>query len=130
MKYKDYQKELSDLLTKVMDENKCFFAFGQAQFDEQKEEGVKYVQLGNGMLIPKDNMKSFNDAYTKGEKEIKAKRKDLDRKKVIAYELNNHEAYYTGDIYSTMEILKDIFSDITEEEVREVYKENQHKFDY
>ena len=46
------------------------------------------------------------------------------RKQEIAYELANHEAYYTGDISDTMEALG---KDYTEAEVLEVYRAERKK---
>lgn len=105
-----------------------FFAFSNEQFATNKtalKEGEKYLSLGAGAYMPKGNypvweqgMKDINKWY---KAEIKAGKM---RKEAIAYELANHEAYYTGEIEAT---LKALGGDYTEKEVREVYRAESKK---
>ena len=37
----------------------AFFAFGNAQFDEQRKEGVKYASLGAGLICPVDTYREL-----------------------------------------------------------------------
>lgn len=118
---KKYQ-ELSD---------KChlFWAFSQEQFNEGKakhplQPGEKYVAIGAGGYMPK----RFLDTWIEGTKVIDRWRKsEIKRAKaeeVILYELNNYEAFYTGDIDDAMEVLADHY---TRDEVMAVYKANVNK---
>ncbi len=107
-----------------------FFAFSTSQFHENKtplKEGEKYVSIGMGGYMPKGNV----EAYIKGNKEIDKWYKETikankARKANIAYELANHEAYYTGDVEQTLEALGE---DYTREEVAKVYNEEKAKQD-
>lgn len=131
MTYTEYKTHEEKEYSKLWKETGTFFAFGDKQFTEQKQEDVKYYSLGGGMLCPQDNL----DVLESGMEAINKARKDYAsneeaREGIIAYELNNHEAYYTGDITDTMQLLKETMHNVTEEEVREVYKKNQDKFQY
>lgn len=107
-----------------------FWAFSNEQWQENKtqlQEGEKYVSIGMGGYMPKHNV----DALTAGSKAILATFKaqvaeHKQREAYILYELNNHEAGYTGDITDTLRALG---SDYTAEEVQAVFK-NNHKLLY
>lgn len=100
-----------------------FFAFSNNQFDENKthlQEGEKYVSIGAGGYLPKGKAKLFADGIDDLDKWYKAEIKaNKARKAHILYELNNHEAYYTHDIESTLECLGE---DYTREEVLKVFR--------
>ncbi len=111
-----------DKVNKLMPSLGVFWAFSDKQFQENKtplKDGEKYVSIGMGGYIPKGNA----DALIKGMKEIakefkQAMKDEKARKAHIAYELNNHEAYYSRDISSTLDALGE---DFTREEVLSVY---------
>ena len=112
------QNQVNDLTTKLG----VFWAFSNEQFDKNKtplKEGEKYVSIGMGGFIAKSNfdaliagMKIIDDEFKEAMKDEKARRAH------IAYELNNHEAYYTRSIDETMAALGD---DFTREEVMSVF---------
>lgn len=104
----------------------AFFAFGQKQFDEQKEDGVKYVSLGAGLLARKDNAKEMLKALKQFSKDERQRELDIKGKDgIIRYELDNHEAFYTSDIDATVEAVEGY--GITREEVRKVYNQERDK---
>lgn len=104
----------------------AFFAFGDKQFNEQKEEGVDYVSLGTGLVARKDNFKQMIKALTKfSQDERERELKIRGKKNIIVYELNNHEAFYTGDIEPAMEVLEGY--GFTRQEVVDVYNEIRNK---
>lgn len=108
--------------SKLFTECAVFFAFSDEQFQENKtplQEGEKYVRLGMGGFLPKGKLDQFLEGMDTINKWFKGATsgKEL-RKAHILYELNNHEAFYTRDIESTVEALG---GDYTEEEVQEVY---------
>jgi len=73
-----------------------------------------------GGYLPKSNVDTFLNGMEKLNKDYKAAIKAHKlRPKLIAYELANHEAYYTGDIQPTLDSLG---SDYTAEEVYTVYR--------
>lgn len=101
-----------------------FYAFGRVQFEKgmancNLKEGDKLVDVGYGCFMPKSNL----DKYIKGNEEItkafkEAMKDEKARKEHILYELNNHEAFYTRDIESTLEALGE---DFTRGEVMHVF---------
>lgn len=103
-----------------------FFAFSDQQFEENKtplEEGDKYARLFGGGFCPKSKV----DAMLKDLQDLSAWFQDQIntaglRDAHILYELNNHEAFYTGEIEDTMDALGKAY---TMEEVLKVYKDNR-----
>lgn len=118
MKYlNDYTEEA---ISAIMEKHGAFFAFSNRQFDEKKKEGIKYVQLGSGMICPSDNgITLMKEIIGVGERGRQQDLKENGREGVIERELYNHEAFYTGDIESTVDALEGY--GITQAEVRAVY---------
>lgn len=123
----DIKKEQEDKISQLFKDCSVFFAFSNEQFEQNKtplQEGEKYVSAGAGGYMPKgqvDNYLNGMDAINKWYKaEIKATKGA--RRANIAYELGNHEAYYTGDVSSTLDALG---SDYTRAEVAKVYNEER-----
>ena len=106
--------------TKLWNDNGAFFAFGDKQLDEKKQEGVAYVSLGMGLIAPKENaskiIEGLESIYTEG---IQQDISDNGIKAIIHRELANHEAQITGDISDTVEALE--FYGITRAQVRAEY---------
>ncbi len=108
-----------------------FWAFDQKQFVDGSakhplQEGEKYVSIGAGGFLPKSNL----DNLINGSKEIKAwfsaeTKKGKARAGLIAYELNNHECYYTGSIDSALDALGEGY---TYEEVKTIYLKTRKKY--
>lgn len=105
--------------------NTCgvFFAFSDEQFEKNKtplKDGEKYVSIGAGGYMPKSKVDAFLQGTEQIEKVFKLEiknTKDL-RRQNIAYELANHEAYYTGEISDTLDALGEGY---TAKEVWKVY---------
>jgi hypothetical protein len=125
LKYK-LENQMTDLFTK----HKVFFAFSDKQFKETAalhtlDEGDKFVLCGSGMVMPESNFKQFNvdfDIITKSHSE-KINATPETRREFIAYELGNHEAYYTHDIDNSFDAISATLNDVTELEVWAVYYE-------
>jgi len=102
----------------------AFFAFSDKQFEEAKKEGIKYVSLGAGLICNSTKAKTLTQEldtiYTEA---IQEDVQDNGMRSVIDRELANHEAYYTRDIESTVEALKDY--PCTIEEILKVFREEQ-----
>jgi len=117
------QKDYNDLFTNCG----VFWAFSNEQFKEGYEKvkptmakDEKLVAIGAGGYMPKHNVealmagtKAIDETFKKQIKDAKA------RETHILYELNNHEAYYTGTIDATLDALGE---DYTAEEVQAVFK--------
>ncbi len=126
---KKRKEEKLDALIKMYG---MFFAFSKKQFEENKTplaEGDKYVSFGGGGFLPKSNAKAWQDESCAAitEFETIVGNDPVLRKENILYELENHEAFYVGDIETTLDFLGKGY---TEEEVWSVYNERLNKTIY
>lgn len=128
MKYTTIKNEAQEKYSALNDECGLFWAFSNEQFAEGKKknpvkEGERYTSIGSGGYLPSKNV----DKWLKGMKAIeawqKAEIKKAKTEEVILYELNNHEAFYTGTIEDAMPVLADL--GYTEEQVKAVYHKNR-----
>ena len=114
------QQSIDALMTKC----RVFWAFSEKQLEEGKEktslqDGDKLVSIGAGGFMPKSEVDTFLQGMDEIQATFKQAMKDKKaRRDHIAYELNNHEAYYTRNISSTLDALGE---DFTREEVMEVF---------
>jgi hypothetical protein len=106
--------------SQLWDDNGAFFAFGQQQLDEKKQEGVAYVSLGMGLIVPKENaskvIEGLDTIHTEG---IKQDISENGIKPIIHRELGNYETQISGDISDTVAALEDY--GITREQVSAEY---------
>lgn len=118
------QIKLSDLFKK----SGIFFAFSTEQFNSQKQEGVKYASAGAGMIIPVANINNFNKEFDKLNEETR-KQYDLycTMDEYILFELYNHEAFYTCNLQSNFEAIRQEYPKCTMEDVGRVYYDNIKK---
>ncbi len=106
--------------TEIIKKYKAFFAFSGKQFNEQREEGVKYYEVGAGLLVPQKNYKAFTKEFNTTINQLSQEYLSLYSKKdIIWYELANHEAGYTGSWGSTFEAVEHL--KITKDEVRKEF---------
>ena len=105
-------KHLSDYMeaeqTKLFSETGSFFAFGSKQFNEQKKEGEKYVNMGTGLLCPEQNVErlinSLDEIYKKA---IAQDISENGKKGIIHRELANHECQITHDYSAIIENMRE-----------------------
>lgn len=124
----ELKSEKESKVSALITDCSMFFAFSNEQFAENKtplQEGEKYVSLGAGAYMPKskvtvylDGIKAINKWYKLAVKDNKVRREN------IVYELNNHEAFYTFDIESTLNALGE---DYTKTEVMQVFNVERNK---
>jgi len=118
-------------LTKIIDELKVFFAFSESQLNEGLEKNAEkkenLTSIGMGGFIPKYNAKKYIKETTKLNEWLVKEVKKLNPNEVIRYELNNYEAYYTGDISTAYEVLKDY--GFTREDVLNVFHNKNYILD-
>lgn len=107
-------------ISQAMEKAGAFFAFSTDRFNEKKKEGLKYVDCGMGLICPKetatDLLKEIGEVHRKG---IEQDIKENGLVGIIKRELNNHEAYYTGNTEDTENALKDY--PIKAEDIRKVF---------
>lgn len=119
MKYLSQYMEAKQ--TKAFKKAGAFFAFSTKQFDEAKKEGIKYTNLGGGLICDKVKADTLiAELETIYKNCIREDIKDNGLSGIVLRELNNHEAYYTGDIESTAEALEDY--PVTNEDIMRVFE--------
>ena len=123
----EYRQKTNELLRK----HEVFWAFNE----EQLREGInkyniskdnKMVNIGMGGYMPSKYLSSYlketeelYNWYKSQLKELRKSRAELE--KVILYELNNYECFYTGDIDDACEALPTV----SRKEVLKVYKKHR-----
>jgi hypothetical protein len=126
MKYfKDYTEEPQTILFK---NTGLIFAFSMEQFNAEKVEGIKYVNLGHGMICPKENVETLTEGLEKIKIEgVKQDIEENGKEAIIKRELWNHEAFYTYELDDTLESLKKY--GFTYEDVQAVFNVEKHNAD-
>tara|TARA_R110002020_G_scaffold424388_2_gene633595 strand:- start:20947 stop:21333 length:387 start_codon:yes stop_codon:yes gene_type:complete len=125
MKYlSDYMEESQTALFK---RTGTIFAFSQHQFEQARKDNVTYVNLGQGMLTEKPYVEDVINGLDKIYKEsIQQDLKENGKDKIILRELQNHEAFYVGDIEDTIHKLEDY--PFTEDDIIQIYQKNYDKY--
>jgi hypothetical protein len=117
---------MEEAQTQAFDKYGAFFAFNKKQLDEKKQEGVQYVNLGGGLICPKESAlalhKELDEIYKDS---IKQDLAENGVEGVIKRELSNHECYYTGDVSDCEYKLKDY--GITKEQIVKVFRQEASK---
>ena len=102
---------IDENITKLLKQYGAFFAFSDKQFLEAKDKNklnTDYTDLGSGLVCLKENAKKLIDEMDNCiKKGIKQDIAENGEDAIIKRELYNYEAFYTGDITSTKEALKD-----------------------
>ena len=120
MKYlSDYTEQAQ---TELFEKTGTFFAFSDKQFREQYEIGIKYADMGGGMITPAENVKEVLNALHQIQQNGMAQDiKENGIEGVIKRELENHEAYYTNDLEPVTDALED-YLEITQKDIIRVYQ--------
>lgn len=110
-------------LSELWERNGAFFAFGN-QFNEKKQDNVEYCHIFGGLVCPVTNAKAVMQGMEQIENDhVKRMLEEVGVERIIRYELNNHEAYYTGNVTDTCEAVERY--GITREQVIEVFINTQ-----
>ena len=98
---------MEDQQTKLFSETGAFFAFGNKQFNEQKKEGVKYINMQGGLICPEQNVEllinSLDEIWKKAIAQDIAENGKIG---IIHRELANHECQITNDYSAIIENMK------------------------
>ena len=121
MEYEKIKEEYQKRFSKITDNVGLFWAFNREQLAEgmKKNPSEKYVNIGMGGFMPKVNVDQFMEKTKALDAWFKEEKKKIKKEKMILYELNNYECFYTGDIQDAYEVLADTCSF---DEVNVVYK--------
>lgn len=114
--------DYTDTLTsKLFADNGAFFAFGNKQFDEKKQEGVKYVSMASGLICPKENAKTVLQSFEQiFDNAVKQQVAEFGAEKIISHEYFNHETQITGNIDQVADVLathRELFPELFTAEV-------------
>ena len=119
---KTLNEYIEEAQTRAFDEAGAFFAFSKKQFDEKKQDGVKYVDMGYGLICPKEKVEWLVDELDNIHKRgIEQDIKENGIKKIIHRELANYETQISGDITEVINTLEPY--GITEDQIKKEYKE-------
>ena len=122
IKIKYLSDYMQDAQTKCFEENGAFFAFSSSQLNEKKVEDVVYVNVGSGLICPKENgkklLKELEDIVTAG---IAQDIKENGYENIIKRELNNYECYYVGEIDDAVDALSS-YEEITTDMIVKVFQ--------
>ncbi|ARC95079.1 hypothetical protein B6A42_27050 (plasmid) [Vibrio coralliilyticus] len=117
---KSLRHYIDERITQLFNDTGAFFAFSNSQFDEKKEEGIQYVSLGAGLLVPKQNAKKVVDGLDNiTEEGIKLDIEENGKDAIIKRELFNFECFYTGDVSDCVDSMKRY--GFSQDEVNEVF---------
>lgn len=121
--------QLQEQQSQLFKEFGVFFAFGEEQFKEQRQEGVDYCSvLSAGDCVPVQNASEFAKRLSALHNEARDKAlKEKGIERIIEDELVNQETFYTGDIAPVVEVLA--YYEVTEKQVTQVYRSVFHKYD-
>lgn len=134
MTYSEFKQQRQAKYEELFEKIGLFWAFGNDQFNEAMkkhplEEGQKYCSVGAGGYFAGQHKQAYiegMDALKAWEKQAKKDMKEsqAETEKAILYELNNHEAFYTGEIDEVVDLFKGIY---TIDQIRAVYRANVNK---
>ena len=113
--------------TKLFETLGAFFAFSNKQVEEKKKEGIKYFNMGSGLICPAENCDQLNKDFELIHNEgIKKRVEDMGVENIISYEFYNYETAYTYEEEDAREALTDyieIFPELfTPEKINEVFQ--------
>lgn len=127
--YTELRHEKGEKVGELAYECGLFWAFSDEQFKKNKtplKDGEKYVSIGAGGFLPKSKVKTFTEGMDRIEQEHK-KAVKKHREQAILYELNNHEAFYTGSIdENCMETIKSL--GFTRKQAEKVYRDHRQTY--
>jgi hypothetical protein len=130
MNLQELKKQQEEANSQLFKECGLFFAFSNEQFEENKtplKEGEKYVHVMAGGYLPKGNVDTLLKGMEANRKAYQKQVKALNlRLKEIAYELGNHECYYTGD----WSVVADMFPDVNPQVIQKIYYKELQKQDF
>lgn len=123
-KYTAIKAEHEKRYAELFDSCHVFWAFSNEQFKEgaaknPTKAGEKYVSIGQGGYLPKSNFDELQAGLTAIKKWKTQAMKEVKAEEAILYELNNYEAFYSGEIDDVVDHFEGKY---TVEEIRKVYR--------
>ncbi len=116
------QAEKPDHVSMAIKKHGAFFAFNKDQYDREAKEGIKYISLGAGLVVPESaHVELIADLNKASVQSVLDDKQGSSDKEIIWRELANHEAQISGSIDATVDALKGY--NIPVEHVQAEYKE-------
>lgn len=120
--------EQQEKVSAMIETQGVIFAFSKEQFEENRKEGVVYVNFGRGMLVPRTNIERIKQESDRLHREAQEEfRQWVPMNDYILYELNNYEVFYTGDTSEILETVQMYYPECAIEHIKAVYS-NGRKF--
>lgn len=134
MTYQEIKLKNEQNINAIMESQKVFWAFSNEQLEKGKQsinitDNKELTSIGMGGFLPKANADNLFILLEEENKRYKQELKEAKeaKEKAIAYELSNHECYYTGDISPVIELFAGLY---TKDDIKQVFnklnKENQN----
>jgi len=122
---------IEDRQNKLFRKYDIFFAFSEEQLERGlKKTGRKKEEItsaiGMGLICPKEYVQAFLDEHETVV--IEGIAEDIAQagiEAVVRRELSNHEAYYTGDIESTVDALEAY--PVNRDDIKAIFKNKNHQ---
>lgn len=118
MKYlSDYTEQRQ---TDLFNKTGAFFAFSNAQFTEKQVKDIQYVKREDGLMCPKNQVKTLTNGLQNIKIEgIASDLQENGKDAIIKRELYNHEAFHTMKLEQTFDALNGY--NITQKEITKVF---------
>ena len=105
---KNLNDYIDSAISSILKENGAFFAFSNKQYNNQRVEGTTYINLGSGLIAPKNNAKilleQFDSAMQVG---IMQYVEENGVKNIIWRELANYECQIVNNCEDAVRALKE-----------------------
>lgn len=123
-------EEQQQKISALFERNGVIFAFSNKQFESNRKEGVTYVMMECGMIVPKENVKKVRDDFAQITKEYTGELQNhVTMEQYTHDKLLDHECYYTGNYAEVIEMVQDYYPLCTHSDVREIYLKNVNNLD-
>lgn len=125
MTYQEIKLKNEQNVNAIMESQKVFWAFSNEQLEKGKQsinitDNKELTSIGMGGFLPKANADNLFILLEEENKRYKQELKEAKeaKEKAIAYELSNHECYYTGDISPVIELFAGLY---TKDDIKQVF---------
>lgn len=121
---KEIQHVIDNLLSEVFKKYNVFFAFSEAQVQEQKQPGIKYSYSSDlNMFFNSETPGNIFEEMTAAvDKAREIDKQQNSKEAIILRELLNYECFYTGNPSDAITLLEEY--NYTKKEVLEVFNNN------
>lgn len=99
-----------------------FFAFSNEQYDKNKKKGIDYVTDGQGLVIPKQNVRIYYDRLHAIIEEMKIElHKNVSMDEYIYYELESYRCFDSGNFREIFQLIETFYPQCTLKDIKRVF---------